>query len=254
MFGATGIVRVDNAFPADIADAITEMVWATFVDRYGIERDRPQTWQRRFRKRALDQLSTAAIFDEMLTDRLASAVDRILGAEAWDRPTSWGDFLITFPNASTWTLPTGGWHQDWSFATDCNPPRWVKAFVFLNEVQPRGGGTLVVTGSHRLHGPYGGGQIVDANDHTTLKAHRRRVFNECSYLRELRRSGDDQTRRHQFMAAETNVDGIALQVVELTGQPGDVVLIHPWLVHTVAPNAADGPRFMRAPVFGDHPE
>ena len=87
-----------------------------------------------------------------------------------------------------------------------------------------------------------------------LKAHRRGVFNECSYLRELRKSGDDQTRRHRFMAAETTVDGIALQVVELTGQPGDVVFIHPWLVHAVAPNAADGPRFMRAPVFGRYPE
>lgn len=196
--------------------------------------------------------STAAIFDEILTDRMASAVDRILGAGSWDRPTTWGDFLITFPNARTWTLPTGGWHQDWSFATDCDPPRWVKAFVFLNEVKPGGGGTLVVTGSHRLHRRYGGGQIVDDSGRT-LKAHRRRVFMECSYLRDLRKSGDDQTRRHRFMAAETNVDGIALQVVELTGQPGDVVFIHPWLVHTVAPNAADGPRFMRAPVFGHYP-
>jgi hypothetical protein len=253
MFGPTGIIRVDNAFPADVADTITELIWSAFNRRYGIERERPETWQRKFRKRALDRVSTAPVFDEILTDRLATTVDQVLGSGAWDWPTTWGDFLITFPNAGSWTLPTGGWHQDWSFATDCDPPRWVKAFVFLNDVKPGGGGTLVVTGSHRLNSRYGGRQIVGDSGHVS-KADRRRVFGECSYFRDLRKYGDDQTRRHRFMARETSADGIALQVVELTGRPGDVVLIHPWLAHTVAPNAATAPRFMRAPVFGRYPE
>jgi hypothetical protein len=248
MFGPTGIVRVDNAFPVDVADIITGMIWAVLSHHFGIERERSETWKRTFRKRALDQISTAPIFDEILTDRLAAVVDQILGVGSWDWPTSWGDFLITFPHTRTWTLPTRYWHQDWSFDVDCDPPRWVKAFIFLNEVKPSGGGTLVVTGSHLLPQRFSRGRILgDAG--RPLKDFER-LYVECRYLRELAQPGDDQTRRRRFMDAETNIDNVPLQVVELTGSPGDVVFIHPWLVHAVAPNAADALRLMRAPVFG----
>jgi hypothetical protein len=34
-----------------------------------------------------------------------------------------------------------------------------------------------------------------------------------------------------FMDRETIVDGVPLRVVELTGEPGDMVLCHPVMVH-----------------------
>ena len=48
-----------------------------------------------------------------------------------------------------------------------------------------------------------------------------------------------------FMDAETIVEGIPLRVVELTGEPGDMVFCHPVMVHCVAPNRGSRPRFMR---------
>jgi ectoine hydroxylase-related dioxygenase (phytanoyl-CoA dioxygenase family) len=39
-------------------------------------------------------------------------------------------------------------------------------------------------------------------------------------------------------------DGIALQVVELSGSAGDVFLLHPLTMHAAAPNAGSAPRFM----------
>jgi hypothetical protein len=39
-----------------------------------------------------------------------------------------------------------------------------------------------------------------------------------------------------FMDAETIVEGLPLRVVELTGEPGDMVFCHPVMVHCVAPN------------------
>jgi hypothetical protein len=48
-----------------------------------------------------------------------------------------------------------------------------------------------------------------------------------------------------FMDSETIVDGVPLRVVELTGQPGDMVFCHPVMVHCVAPNRGSWPRFMR---------
>jgi hypothetical protein len=48
-----------------------------------------------------------------------------------------------------------------------------------------------------------------------------------------------------FMDRETLVDGVPLRVVELTGEPGDMVFCHPVMVHCVAPNRGTRPRFMR---------
>ena len=41
-----------------------------------------------------------------------------------------------------------------------------------------------------------------------------------------------------------DVDGHELRVVELTGEPGDIVLIHPFTLHAIAENAGTGPRMM----------
>jgi hypothetical protein len=59
-----------------------------------------------------------------------------------------------------------------------------------------------------------------------------------------RDSAGDRIQR--FMGIDTDIDGIAVRVVELTGRAGDAVLCHPWLVHTSSPNALNEPRLMRA--------
>jgi ectoine hydroxylase-related dioxygenase (phytanoyl-CoA dioxygenase family) len=46
------------------------------------------------------------------------------------------------------------------------------------------------------------------------------------------------------MAAAGAVDGVSVRVVELTGAPGDVVLMHPWLFHAAAPNCSAAPRMV----------
>ena len=48
-----------------------------------------------------------------------------------------------------------------------------------------------------------------------------------------------------FMERETFVEGVPLRVIELTGEPGDMVFCHPVMVHCVAPNRGERPRFMR---------
>jgi hypothetical protein len=46
-----------------------------------------------------------------------------------------------------------------------------------------------------------------------------------------------------FRARE--VAGVPVEVVELCGEAGDVVIGHPWLLHRAAPNRGERPRFMR---------
>jgi hypothetical protein len=246
VFGDSGVIRIDGGFSPDAAAAMSELVWQTLGWNFGFDRQDRSTWGV-FRKRPVVDVGSSPIFEELLTDRVASVIDGVLGEGTWDWPATWGDFLMTFPNAPVWSLPHDGWHQDSDFDVDCDPVRWVKAFAFMNDVKPGGGGTLVVTGSHRLAGRYGGGRALDRQGRVRKGSNL--LYEECAYLRDLTSAGDAEERRRSFMDRETEVDGVALQVVELTGKPGDVVLIHPWLVHAVAPNAADAPRFMRTPVF-----
>ena len=48
-----------------------------------------------------------------------------------------------------------------------------------------------------------------------------------------------------FMESEALVEGVPLRVVELTGEPGDMVFCHPLIVHCAAPSRGTAPRFMR---------
>jgi hypothetical protein len=52
-------------------------------------------------------------------------------------------------------------------------------------------------------------------------------------------------RRAAFMADGVEIEGIRLRVVELTGEPGDIVFAHPTIVHCVSPNCGTWPRMMR---------
>jgi hypothetical protein len=42
------------------------------------------------------------------------------------------------------------------------------------------------------------------------------------------------------------VEGVSVRVEELCGEPGDVVIIHPWLLHSPSPNLSDRPRLQLA--------
>ena len=64
---------------------------------------------------------------------------RILGTEVGS----------TFPDlARPWALPRG-WHADYGWDLAPEPLFGVKVFAFFAEVRPRGG-TMVITGSHRV--------------------------------------------------------------------------------------------------------
>jgi hypothetical protein len=46
------------------------------------------------------------------------------------------------------------------------------------------------------------------------------------------------------MDRDHDAGGIPVRVAELTGQPGDVVLTHPWVLHSWSCNTGSSPRMM----------
>lgn len=239
VFTTDGFIRVPEAFPRADAETMSSLIWDVFERRFGILRADPSTWTRPFRKGPLNEIGNSPVFWNLFSDRLVAAIDAILGEGQWNLPNQLGDFLITFPNATSWELPHEGWHSDEGFVPG------LIAFVFLNEVGSQGGGTLVVQGSHRL-------PRLDATRATPDGEGRKwkarwEAEHQCEWIRALGTPGDPGKRRARFMDRTTEEEGIPLRVVELTGGPGDVVLCHPWLLHGIAPNAASSPRFMRTP-------
>jgi ectoine hydroxylase-related dioxygenase (phytanoyl-CoA dioxygenase family) len=64
------------------------------------------------------------------------------------------------------------------------------------------------------------------------------------WLRGLWKPGDGGDRIQRYMNDGTIIDGVPLRVVELTGEPGDVILMHSDCFHAVAPNRLTEPRMM----------
>jgi hypothetical protein len=64
------------------------------------------------------------------------------------------------------------------------------------------------------------------------------------WFRSLSRSAHDPERAAWFMDHDHHVGGAMVRVLELTGSPGDVVLTHPWVLHSPAPNTGAYPRMM----------
>lgn len=139
--------------------------------------------------------------------------------------------LFTLPNATTWTLPHQNWHLDMPRLPDGGVPG-VQIFAFLETVETGGGGTLAVTGSHRL---FNQGVRISSGD-------LRKKLKQERYFAELMSNKTDD--RLRFMREVGHVGDVKLQVVEMTGEAGDVYFMDLRVLHTVAPNALQLPRLM----------
>lgn len=142
-----------------------------------------------------------------------------------------------------------------AFVWDCLGQLYVfglRVFTFLSEVKPRSGGTLVVTGSHQLVAGFR--NRLTEEERGQKYAHLRKRFNRPNaWMRRLTREDEHAVGRNEaLMEEERVVEDVPVRVEEFCGRPGDIVLMHPWLLHTRAPNAGTGPRFMLAKSIYTH--
>lgn len=236
-FQRDGFVRIPGAF--DGAAQMEEAIWRFFARR-GVDRHDRSTWPSG-EARHLQKLLTEPAFMGIGGNRTTAAIDALMGAQ-WIRPDHWGELLVTFPDRDRpWTVPTL-WHTDARYDDPLEPPGGLVVFSFINSVEHRGGGTLVLAGSHRLIARHfasdrGVGERATA-------AMRREFYQSHPWLEELVTAGPDP-HRWTHLSAEVLIDGLPARMVELTGEPGEIVLVHPLLAHCIAVNGGTQPRFMR---------
>jgi hypothetical protein len=165
---------------------------------------------------------------------IVSTVQTLLDGCAIDRTVyRRPQVLLTLPNCDTWTVPSS-WHVDVPRLASGRQPG-VQLFAFLDRVEPRGGGTLVIAGSHRLLNE---GRVIRAKE-------LRKVLCRDAFFRKLYSGASVSIdERARLLDQGYAVGDVALEVVELTGAPGDAYLTDLRLLHASAPNAADRSRMM----------
>jgi ectoine hydroxylase-related dioxygenase (phytanoyl-CoA dioxygenase family) len=239
-FERRGFVRLRGIFTVADAQHMRERIWKLLRDEYGVEQAEPRSWSVR-QPTGFQSLTRSGAFAAFASPRLVEALDELLGPDGWRAPKHWGSPLVTFPHRETrWDVPSRQWHLDFPARGRGRPLFAVRILAFLDGVEPRAGGTLVVEGSHQLVERFvGRGARAHSRD-------TRRAFMQMHpWFRDLcSESSDDRIQR--FMHEGATVDGVALRVVELVGEAGDAFLMHPWQLHAPAPNCGTSPRLMLA--------
>ena len=178
--------------------------------------------------------------------RLLTAIAQILGS-SWRAEEDWGGLLFTPPSVeiTPWNVNTGNWHWDRNpFGLVGGTSSGLQIFMFLDEVQPGGGGTLIVEGSPELLLRYHETIPPDARNRKRSSI-RKGFYKTHPWLIYLNYQLDEpEVRMEKLMHRVTLIDDVPVRVIELTGKPGDAIICHPIILHSGSQNRASMPRFM----------
>lgn len=242
-FLQTGVLHAPGLVPRPAVEAMAERLWRELQRRWGISRDQPQTWTVE-RPTHLQGLKRSGAFAEMASPGVRALMDEVFASRGWTGPAHWGQAFLAFPiREAAWTVPHSAWHIDLAYPGDLTPwPGAIRLFVLLDRLEPGGGGTVYVAGSHRLAMQVAAAAAAPLRTIELKQAVKRRD----PWLEALCSPGGGTGRIARFMHEGAAVDGIDLRVEEITGEAGDVFLMHTGVLHAAAANCRSAPRLMLA--------
>ncbi|MFO7178661.1 MAG: phytanoyl-CoA dioxygenase [Pseudomonadota bacterium] len=219
-FIVEGFVRIDEAFPRDLADACRQILWLAT----GFQEDSPATWTRPVVR--IGHIPHPLFREAANTPKLHAAYDALVGPGRWLPLGSVGTFPIRFPSPED--PGDCGWHVDMSFGTE-NEPDFMKWRV---NVASKGRALLMLF----LFSDVG------EDDAPT----RLRVGSHFDIARRLAPHGEEGLTLGEL--ASTGFTESAHRPEALaTGPAGTVYLCHPFLVHAAQPLRGRVPRFLAQP-------
>src|SRR5262249_16667731 len=114
-------------------------------------------------------------------------------------------------------------------------------FTCLAHLPPHGGATLAVAGS-----PWLAQAHANANSMAKLRSAeiRKGLTQRYDWIRELCAFDPAIDRVDRFMKTAARLQDVEVGVGEMTGEPGDVYLVHPLMMHAQSPNCLAVPRMV----------
>lgn len=228
-----GHVVIKAAFPKEMAESACASAWTELEANYGVERTDPDTWDgvSRGRSQMRGHVRTQGTGARFLLKThapraFAAQADVIGGADRLregGKTLSWGDAVVgnlRVPDGPAWQAPAArqpGWHKDGHhFRHFINSPeQGLLTVPIYTDILPQSGGTFIACDSiapvARLLAQCPAGVHPDGT--------------QAGYL----------------------IPGLIEQCsdfAELTGEAGDVVLVHPYMLHRVSVNPSNRPRFI----------
>lgn len=221
-FADAGLLHLRGLIPGSKTNAARESVLAELA-RLGARMD--GKWHS---AKMPQKLRHQSPFDDVIPKDLLPCLNELAGRElvvAMPHP----QILLTPPQKMAWSVPHLGWHLDVASPSRDEIPG-IQVFVLLDDVAPQGGGTVAISGSHKLHSPRGD---VAVSAHRALQA-------DPVYGSLFRPGERDRTKFLKPM----QVRGVTVQVIEMCGKAGDVYLMDMRIVHAPATNATKKARMM----------
>ena len=216
-----GYVRLDEAFPRDLADEGRAILWR----HTGCDPDDPTTWTKPVVW--LGDHDEEPFRRAVNTPRLHAAFDQLVGKGRWEPRHSLGTFPVRFPSQED----TGdtGWHVDASFAgEDSDSNDFLSWRVNVNS---RGRALLLL--------------FLFSNVGEKDAPTRIRVGSHLEVAKILEPAGEAGMPLREL--APTLAATAGRSEVNATGEAGTVYLCHPFLVHAAQINHGTQPRFMAQP-------
>lgn len=217
-----GFVRIDQAFPRELADEGRAILWKDT----GCDPNVPATWTRPVVR--LGDYSQQPFREAVNTPVLRDAYDDLVGNGRWLAGSSLGTFPVRFPSLED--PGDAGWHVDASFPGERSAPS-----DFLSwhvNVHSRGRALLM---------------LFLFSDVSEFDAPTRiRVGSHFDVARLLEPAGDEGMSVLDLAAALEGRTGDRREVLA-TGAAGTVYLCHPLLLHAAQPHRGTEPRFMAQP-------
>jgi hypothetical protein len=221
-----GFVRVEGAFPREIADKGLAALWHAT----GCNPDDPATWTRPVIR--IGTVNDAhgrqplSFREAANAPTLYDAFDKLVGPGRWLRRPNVGNFAVRFPSqADPGDL---GWHVDVSFPGETGDPEGHDYSAWRVNVVSRGRALLML---------FLFSDVSDDDAPTRI-----RVGSHFDMARLLAPAGEAGMAHLQL----TDV-GAEREIALATGEAGTVYLCHPFLIHAAQKHRGTSPRFMSQP-------
>lgn len=218
-FVERGFVRIDNAFPSELADEARAILWRDL----GCDPCDPASWTKPVVR--LGMYAGAPFVAAANTSRLHGAFDQLVGAGRWLPCRAMGTFPVRFPSLED--PGDAGWHVDVSFGFD--DPDFMNWRVNLAS---KGRALLML---------FLFSDIGEDDAPTRIRA-----GSHLDIARQLAPAGEAGLSLRE-LAADGFAGSAGREEVLATGQAGTVYLCHPFLVHSAQPHRGTRARFLAQP-------